>query len=772
MPRADKYAAYRVKPKGREQIELDVAGNDSERRKTLHIRFAIEAARTQLEGGKAPLVNAWSPDLHRETAAALPEEEDACERFPGVDPRGRYSSLDMNVAHREQQILTTLQMRSPEAGKLVRDIMKSEEYRKRLHALEGVAREQRFLLRAAKLCADPAGEEELSMRARALCLHPDVVAMKQMTDGLEWLVGMRKGASADHIERFFRDELKTPITTRQVLQCAEFGHPTEPVVTFPDFHHQAMQMRFAKPENWGKTPDDFSELSEEELAEQTARYIRGTTGQTLDRFFDSAERMNRDGNSLDRSDHLIIGGGTAREILAERFNEGGVKGYDTFEKFYDEKGHEAVAELVTNALQTGERVEAYVPDAQGRINMETPVELKQVGFEHDKLEPVEFSVWERFWKRFGFYKEKTARADEYEKWAMARERVAVYNKSAQMRFSEGVNEKSKDEFFREWKEKHHTDRLPQRTPLGHSVSRSMWTTFAIMQMVNDGKPLSEVLDPTKLYAEKQAAGERVIARFAVETDPAAEVDFFRDGAYKLSRAIDELAKGLPLRGDPKGYTSEAMIPLIRAGMAGFDASQDISKIKGAFIEKYGEDDYWKTMEKLDGLSLLVSSLNSMDKARKAILTGQPTGSNIGNDIADYLTGAVMIHAVQERLKKKPDTPLSEVLDTKFMDSLHSVKTQVMGEDRNWRRLAEQYESSPKGRELLRKAVLSDDLLTSGVFRLGKDMTVDIQLPEELFAPLPEEPAKAVKTPKLARQTPSSPKQGLQPEPPALPPLAL
>lgn len=53
---------------------------------------------------------------------------------------------------------------------------------------------------------------------------------------------------------------------------------------------------------------------------------------------------------------------------------------------------------------TGKRVEAFLPDREGRIPAE-PTPITRSGYEPSPLRPETFNAWQRFFSRHGFYSE-------------------------------------------------------------------------------------------------------------------------------------------------------------------------------------------------------------------------------------------------------------------------------------------------------------------------------------------------------------------------------
>ncbi len=715
----------------------------------------------------------------------LPEDEDIWRHFPDVDPRGHYSELELGYARRRDRVEALLQMRTQETRTAVKSLLESEEFRKLEGRLQAVTYQQRRLTRAEKV-ADHSVQMRLHTEAaalvgarvqvmengRAVDCNP-VVDMEKAMTGIEYLLGIKRGPLTPEIQQFFQNEFHFDIARQNLAQFRTLVRPSEMVFHYPDFNNQCVQRNFSQPQNWGVSLLGLPRLSTEALEEQRFAYSVGTAMKTLDTMFGDAERLEAEAvekqtangteryerYAYDRADLIIIGGKTAREILAEEFETGELKGrYETaakrtfqdFQDFYDVYGHEAVADLVGSAMLSETRVEAFIPHGKGGVfAADEPVRLTQMGFERSKLPPVELSAWEKFWNRFGFFKEKKALADEYASVTAARERVKFNNLSerakvlaAKTEAIDGVRKQSKREFF--------GDRpLPKDSPRKYSFERSAGTSFAVMQMVIEGYPLDKIFDPAALQAEKLAAGQKVIQIFQGTDNVDAEMQFFRDAAAKFPAALDKLVADHPLPDDVSALSSPEYFPLIRACAAGFDASQEMKRARNAMVAQGREvPDHEQISDALSAMAPLGDCMRRLNRSRAEILTGKFSSGRASQGIADYLTAAAFLKgALQKSREAGRTTPVSQVFTYVGTGTLMaSAQTAVAGLSEG---LAERYDKMPEARDTLRRAVVSDELIRTGVFKMGEGMQVDVELPGDLFPPLPKEPEEA-KAPKAAK----------------------
>jgi acetyl esterase/lipase len=87
----------------------------------------------------------------------------------------------------------------------------------------------------------------------------------------------------------------------------------------------------------------------------------------------------------------------------------------------------------------GKRVEAFVPDKEGRIPKE-PIGITKSGYEPSPLEKVTLNAWERHFARYGHFEKKAAKAVDYQQTMEARERVQIQNTAKKMRVNSIVGD--------------------------------------------------------------------------------------------------------------------------------------------------------------------------------------------------------------------------------------------------------------------------------------------------------------------------------------------
>ena len=250
MQRNQQYAPYRPELTEKQKERISRAKNPMEE----YGKIAIEEANKQLA-------------LAENNAAgqnALPDEEDICLRFPGVDPRGQYSAVDMALKQRTQKIDSVLNLRDGSVRELVSGVLSNAAVAERWKELKRIAKRQRVFTRAEKLCHDEAAANSLHRQIAKLDADPVVTEMDEALQGLEYLLGIREGNAPEEVERFYRDKLGVVFTAEQRETARRVVQPQEAGVFFADFDNVLLQALFAMPENWGLSIAELEVLRDEE----------------------------------------------------------------------------------------------------------------------------------------------------------------------------------------------------------------------------------------------------------------------------------------------------------------------------------------------------------------------------------------------------------------------------------------------------------------------------------------------------------------------------
>ena len=250
MKQNDRYAPYRPVLTAQQRAKIEA----SEKPAKEYRHFAVEEAKKQL----ALLKNAEGKMI------VLPDEPEICLRFPGVDPRGVYSSIDMRFKSRMQRLDAVLNLREERFRRQMQDILSSDAVRERWSAVKELAKRHRILTRAEKLCWDEEAADSIHVQLRKLEIEPAVEELDLVYQGLEYLVGIREGTAPAEVERFYRESLGVVFTPEQREAAQRLVQPEESRVVFADFENVLLQALFSMPENWGLTLEELEALRDEE----------------------------------------------------------------------------------------------------------------------------------------------------------------------------------------------------------------------------------------------------------------------------------------------------------------------------------------------------------------------------------------------------------------------------------------------------------------------------------------------------------------------------
>lgn len=246
MHRNQQYAAFRPELTAEQRERLIGAENRTE----AYGRIAIEEANRQLAASSGEF--------------ALPDEPDVCLRYPGVDPKGMYSSIDLKIAWRTQRLDAVMNLREKDVHELVRGVLGLPSVMELLKNLKHLAMRHRVFTRAEKLCHDEEAADSLHIQVRKLEVDPVVAEADIVMQGLEYLLGVREGNPPEEVERFYSERLGVEFTQEQRDAGRRSAQPEEVNAYFADFDNVLLQALFSMPENWGLAIEDLEELRDEE----------------------------------------------------------------------------------------------------------------------------------------------------------------------------------------------------------------------------------------------------------------------------------------------------------------------------------------------------------------------------------------------------------------------------------------------------------------------------------------------------------------------------
>ena len=469
--------------------------------------------RIGLERATASLGQKWN----------YPEDPGVTDKFPGVDPRGFYSEVDMALYDRYAKLAAAMPTRPPEVQAYVGGLLnqvaaKGTVLMQDWQRMRDTSLQLRNVTRAAKLAPTQRASDALLQNARErVAAEADFQRMDGFLTAMEYAAGLSDKAPDERAVSYLRDTVHAPIPDKvMAVRTAPAAAPDTLSVHFQNFDHVVEQQFFSNPRNWGKEPwqmpPDITNADAGALA--VSKYAAATVDRTLQPLFEKLERVEPTSaiDSLDRGGLITVDGRTVRSMMMERY-QGDPKQFSTW---YRDNLREMTNQLVSAGLMAGKRVETFVPDAQGRLPKE-PTQITKSGYEPSPLKKVTLNAWERHFAKHGFYKEKAAKAAEYQRVMEGREQVRIGYQSALVAQRSQALTRTENLFFSGYKQELGSgpeDRLidvlsEKNIHPGHGsfrLSRSAHVTACVFHLASQGYSVRDILDPNKLQAERQAAG--------------------------------------------------------------------------------------------------------------------------------------------------------------------------------------------------------------------------------------------------------------------------
>ena len=701
--------------------------------------------------------------------AIYPDDPDIGERFPGVDPYGKYSEIDMGFSQRLEKLRAAKAFQpAPIQGYVDRLLEGYTDQRtdlgKRWSQVVEMSMRYRTAQRAAKRAVTEEDsqwfleENENRKKDRNIQIFDSILNVAEYAAGLT-----SRGPTALDRTRAAEDGLAyTPELERM--------RPTAPILEeglqigmkFSDFDHVVTQRYFADPEYWDKgeraIPRDARSAEEAEKA--IGQYAQGTADRYLSPLFQAVEERTH--GLINRSELIIVDGRTVQEILEERYEAEAKRGSMEMsrQEWFDKNQASMTNEIVAAGLMAGKRVEAFVPDARGRIPKE-PVQIVKEGYEPTPLKKVTLNGWERHLAKHGFYKEKAARAVEYRRTMEARERVRTLNEKRQIRDVDSLAHPCvKEQFFGEWMKENGP--LPESVPGGFNVGRSSFSSMAVCAMARAGFSAEQIMDPGWRKEEKSAICKEVIDRMAAG-DKEWEARNLYEGCQALNREMDTLLSREVMTEDgprPLDITDERELfsqagrPLFFVTQALFDIGQEKDNLfVREELEKIGEAaEPGRGREALDRVFFEKNSLlDYLDYARAGLVSRvnfqDLPETNLGNIAAWEYTRSLYAQKKAEH----PEVPVQDMIE---MQDFYFARSALMEND-SFRKFAARVKSDPKAVDALHRAAVSGELgrqlKVKGDIR-GLDFRVEAASPaQEKAARTDRRIEEAVEKEKAARE---------------------
>ena len=431
----------------------------------------------------------------------------------------------------------------------------------------------------------------------------------------------------------------------------------------------------------------------EQVEQQMQQYMENTVNPNLDNMFLPSEGSGND-HKVDRGNHIVINGRTVKEIIAEEFR----KTHDPsdsrfsidFKNFYYKQGKALVSQRVAAAVMSGQQVDVYVPDPKTGKIKDTPARITKSGYEPNPINrPQQMNRWQKFWSRFGFYKDKVAEQANYAARSAARDRVKLYNKASRINsltlFTE--NAAIGDAWGEKYPERKGIDVTNMSSQGAYRLSRQGMACYVncvlARQKGKDGKPLYtneqlfNMTDPKMQVARADAAEE--IYQHNLKNDTDWLVTLHHDSKTILTERINEQGKKIdfskPDVTEQRGYRE-----YVQLNNTAFEVSQEITSTSKELDAKYGKGEHDSISAAMGELPNVVKIINGALESQSELMSGI-TGTESGVRIA--VATVMAAQAAQQhfaKLQKDPKIPASEYAKGKIMDAIAGVRNEAQRSD--------------------------------------------------------------------------------------------
>ena len=611
--------------------------------------------RIGLERATASLGQKWN----------YPEDPGVTDKFPGVDPRGFYSEVDMALYDRYAKLAAAMPTRPPEVQAYVGGLLnqvaaKGTVLMQDWQRMRDTSLQLRNVTRAAKLAPTQRASDALLKNARERVeAEADFQRMDGFLTAMEYAAGLSDKAPDERAVSYLRDTVHAPIPDEvMAVRTAPAAAPATLSVHFQDFDHIVQQQFFSNPRNWGKEPwqmpPDITNADAGALA--VSKYAAATVDRTIQPLFEKLERVDPASatDSLDRGGLITVDGRTVRSLMVERY-QGDPKQFNTW---YRDNLREMTNQLVSAGLMAGKRVETFVPDARGRLPAE-PTQITKSGYEPSPLKKVTLNAWERHFAKHGFYKEKAAKAAEYQRVMEGREQMRTNCTLGQLQATRHTQPAVDDLFFHDYKQQHGVS--PDKRLIeairkddgfhpgsAFRVDRTSPVTACICYLSAQGHSIEDIMDPSKLQAERQAAG-----RLYLEKANAGDTKWMCETMFKGMHALVPQAREILNQVDMSDV-SQARDNIVRyANIARplFDAFQEVTATaaKAAFRQVAAEAGTVNGIQNGEDLLTLAQNAgtirNTAEAALRAPMSLAVPQADLKKQIANMLGMSIMREAL-------------------------------------------------------------------------------------------------------------------------------
>lgn len=356
----------------------------------------------------------------------MPQTDKVLKQFPGINPMGHYSEIDMGFAERNKRCEYALRMRDPLAWITYQDVRgkieKTDAYKEMRTKMMEISQKVNVIDRAVRLSDNDKFVKYLEEQKEELKNNPALKDYDKFMDVMEHYSGVKfLNESSQHKEvidmaHFLKGKFGVIScgTLKQSVhgQAAKFSNPKSIDIEFENFENMANFQRSLNDKNTGKTMEEVAAatptISEQKnILSTIPAYIEASCDRALSAALPNAK---------DRADMIFIDGRSVREMMkAEKEFQHKDPTEEEIKKYSNL--------YVAAALRNGNYVEAFTKDYRGgdkSINYK-PVPITSKGEDSiilkkggaNEIEKITVNFLERFLALIGikYFKEKVNAAD-------------------------------------------------------------------------------------------------------------------------------------------------------------------------------------------------------------------------------------------------------------------------------------------------------------------------------------------------------------------------
>ena len=641
----------------------------------------------------------------------MPQTEAVLKQFPGINPMGHYSEIDMGITDRLKRCEYASRMRDPLAWEVYQDVKQkieqTHEYKAMKLKMLELSKKVNVIDHAIRLSSSDRVVEYLEAQKEELKNDPALKDYDKFLEAMEYYSGVKfLDPSVQHKEQFeiadflqekFGVKSKNSINYGIHDQVLNFSNPKSIEIEFENFDHMVTFQRMLDDKNLGK---QLEEIEAESMDPSDIKRYVSTIPAYVEASCDRALAAALP-NAKDRADMLFINGRSIREMMQDE------------KEFKDKEPTEEQIKKYSNlyvasALRNGSYVEAFTKSQKdnGSINYK-PVPITAKGEDSyilkkggaKEVEKITISFLDRFLAKLGFthFKEKIKAAELADRVKDSREafRAAHASEMKKPMTRQEMEDKKqtfkaihkyKDNFLKLHEQNMNYNNMNvtldnqffpegkksivnKATGIKRSDEREYLRTLVVAHMLKEGYTLEQVMDTSNYIEERAQCAESLREKL----EACGEKEFFEtmfDYQKVLKDSIEEYAERHNISfkdpdsvwGDPSAYLMDLALGL--GNMTDFMLGSDLKKKVEGYFGKEAVEAADKLSRNCLVIGMLPKNVGKCEQIYRKLAEGK-TSKDPQTDMFSDAIKAEVVTAVIGAFEKpgeifSPDTDLIQV----------------------------------------------------------------------------------------------------------------